>query len=369
MRRIPFALLVSLLGVPSAIAQAGTQDPSNFIPRYTVALGYQNVRANAPPGSCDCFDMNGGFASVGIKLKYWLSAAGEVTGGHAKDIGPLGQDLTLATYTAGPRITFRGKRFLPFAQALFGAAHGSDSYFPKANSYTTSATSFALSTGGGLDVFVNHRIAIRPIEAQYLRTSFPNGTTNFENHLTLGAGVVFQFRDRYAQPHIHRAKAEPPATLPPTPEPAPVAQAAPEPPPAPPTPEVTPPPTPATAAFRQEAAGNDLSHPQMKEIYFDFNSAALRPEAQDTLGQTATFLNAHPAVLVSVEGFTDQRGPMAYNFDIGSRRSQAAREALVARGVSGARLQTRSLGKSRQLCTEKEESCFQANRRVTFSPR
>lgn len=207
MRRILAHLVavpvLAILGGSSAQAQAGPTDPAAFVSRYTVALGYSNIRANAPPADCGCFDMNGGFASASYKLKYWLSAAAEVTGGHASNISPLGQDLTLTTYTAGPRITFRETRVVPFAQILFGAAHGSDSYFPTGTTYTTSATSFAFSTGGGVDYHLNHRIAIRPIEVQYLRTYFPNGANNGQNHLLLGAGIVFKFRGRFAEPHTH----------------------------------------------------------------------------------------------------------------------------------------------------------------------
>lgn len=204
MRRILSYFLATpilvILGGPPAQAQANPTDPASFVSRYTVALGYSNIRANAPPADCGCFDMNGGFASASYKLKYWLSAAAEVNGGHASNISPLGQDLTLTTYTVGPRITFRETRTVPFAQILFGAAHGSDSYFPTGTTYTTSATSFAFSTGGGVDIHLNHRFAIRPIEAQYLHTGFPNGTTNAQNHLLLGAGIVFKFHGQFAQP-------------------------------------------------------------------------------------------------------------------------------------------------------------------------
>lgn len=195
--------VLAILGLPSAQAQAGPTDPAPFVSRYTVALGYSNIRANAPPADCGCFDMNGGFASASYNLKYWLSAAAEVNGGHANNISSLGQNLTLTTYTAGPRITFRETRAVPFAQILFGAAHGSDSYFPTGSTSTTSATSFAFSTGGGVDFHLNHRFAIRPIEAQYLRTYLPNGTNNGQNHLLLGAGIVLQLRGRYAEPHTH----------------------------------------------------------------------------------------------------------------------------------------------------------------------
>lgn len=184
---------------PAARAQAGPMDPTTFVPRYAVGLGFNHIRANAPPTACGCFDMNGGFVSGSVELKYWLDAAGEVTAGHANNIGSLGQNLTLTTYTAGPRVNFRRQKFVTYAQALFGASHGSDSYFPEGSSYSTSASSFAFSTGGGLDYHLNHRFAIQLIEAQYLHTGFPNGANNGQNHLMLGAGLVVKFHGHYAQ--------------------------------------------------------------------------------------------------------------------------------------------------------------------------
>lgn len=191
--------VISSAAVPTAWAQAGPMDPTNFVPRYTLGLGYNNIRANAPPTSCGCFDMNGGFVSGSVELKYWLSAVGEITAGHANDIGPLGQNLTLTTYTAGPRVNFRRERFVTYGQALIGAAHGSDSYFPEGTSYSASASSFAFSAGGGLDYHLNHRFAIQLIEAQYLHTAFPNGANDSQSHLMLGAGLVLKFHGHYAQ--------------------------------------------------------------------------------------------------------------------------------------------------------------------------
>lgn len=209
MRPLFAALLASLLSfaiASSAAAQAGPTDPAAFLPRYTVGLGFNNIRANAPPSSCGCFDMNGGFLSGSAAVNYWLSAAAEVTGGHATNIGPLGQSLTLTTYTVGPRVDFRLQRFSPYVQVLLGAAHASDSYFPENGTYSTSANSFAFSTGGGVEYFINHRFTIRVIEAQYLHTSFPNGGNDSQNHLMLGAGVVFKLRGHYAQPDSARAR-------------------------------------------------------------------------------------------------------------------------------------------------------------------
>jgi peptidoglycan-associated lipoprotein len=109
---------------------------------------------------------------------------------------------------------------VPYGQVLFGIAHASDSYFPVGNSYETSATSFAYTAGGGLDVELNHRLAIRAIEGQFLHTGFPNASNNAQNHMVISAGIVFKLgaRELKAPDHI---------PLPPPPPPAPVVVQAP----------------------------------------------------------------------------------------------------------------------------------------------
>ncbi len=192
MRLISCAVLLSAVLTPLAKGQAGYLD-SNYISRVNVALGYNFVRGNAPPAVSNTFGTNGGFASIGIMLRPWLSAVGEVTGSHANQIGPLGQNLTLLTYTAGPRVTLHYARLTPFAQVTAGAGHASDSYFPRDSTYSTTATSFAYTLGGGLDLKLSRRLDLRPVELQYLHTAFPNGANDSQNHLVYGAGVVVKF--------------------------------------------------------------------------------------------------------------------------------------------------------------------------------
>lgn len=196
MRRL--MLFISVIFSASSVAQAQAlpQDPGASNPRYTLAVGYQNVRANAPPSSCGCFDMNGGFASGTWSLNRWLSARVDITGGHANNIGPLGQNLTLLTYTAGPQVSYRLHRFLPHAEFMVGGAHGSDSYFPETATFSSSAASFALNTGGGLDYRLNQRFTLRPVEVQYLHTAFPNAGNNKQNQFIGEAGIVWNLPKR-----------------------------------------------------------------------------------------------------------------------------------------------------------------------------
>ena len=191
---------VAALGVPAARAQSAPQFKLLDATRYDFAVGYNNIRANAPPQNCECFDMNGGFVFGSYHVNDWFRIAGEFTGGHASHISSLGQDLTLLTFTAGPQVSHRFGRFRPYGEILVGGAHGSDSYFPSKTSVSTSASSFAFSTGGGLDIKLTDRVSIRAVDAQFLRTSFNNANSNEQNQLMIGAGVVFKFYGHEKKP-------------------------------------------------------------------------------------------------------------------------------------------------------------------------
>ena len=84
-----------------------------------------------------------------------------------------------------------------FGQGLIGSAWGFDSYFPSSAGGTTDATSFALQVGGGVDLGLKRHIGIRLFQADWLRTQLPNGTTNVQNTLRLGTGIVFRIPQRW----------------------------------------------------------------------------------------------------------------------------------------------------------------------------
>ena len=78
----------------------------------------------------------------------------------------------------------------------------------------------------------------------------------------------------------------------------------------------------------------------------------------------ARWLAQHPSVQVTVEGHADERGTREYNLALGQRRANAARDTLVALGVSGARIQTISYGKDRPAALGSNEDAWAQNRRA-----
>jgi len=52
---------------------------------------------------------------------------------------------------------------------------------------------FAMSAGGGMNIDLSRHLALRPLQADYFLTSFPNASANRQNSLRVGAGIIFKF--------------------------------------------------------------------------------------------------------------------------------------------------------------------------------
>jgi peptidoglycan-associated lipoprotein len=99
-------------------------------------------------------------------------------------------------------------------------------------------------------------------------------------------------------------------------------------------------------------------------IFFAFDSAEVTSEARLILQRQAEWLRRYPNVTVTLEGHADERGTREYNLALGERRAQAARNILVALGISGTRLSTISYGKERPEVPGSTEEAHAQNRRA-----
>jgi peptidoglycan-associated lipoprotein len=104
----------------------------------------------------------------------------------------------------------------------------------------------------------------------------------------------------------------------------------------------------------------------LKEIYFDFDSYALRTEARETLKGDAEWLKRNPGVRVTVEGHCDERGTTEYNLALGAKRAQAAKDYLISLGLPADRISTTSFGSETPVCRDHSDECWQKNRRGRF---
>jgi hypothetical protein len=57
--------------------------------------------------------------------------------------------------------------------------------------------SFAMEFGGGMDLRFARYLGIRAVEAEYVRSTLPNGAGNVQNDLRLAAGIAFHFDSKH----------------------------------------------------------------------------------------------------------------------------------------------------------------------------
>ena len=102
----------------------------------------------------------------------------------------------------------------------------------------------------------------------------------------------------------------------------------------------------------------------VKEVYFPFNvyKKAVNPAVLDS---DAEWLKQHSDAHFWIEGYADVRGDIFYNLVLSYRRAQIVQTSLTKRGVSESQIgYATGWGKLYPVCAQKDDACFQQNRRV-----
>lgn len=86
---------------------------------------------------------------------------------------------------------------------------------------------------------------------------------------------------------------------------------------------------------------------ELKNIYYDFNSAKLRPESKTTIDETILkMLKANPDLYVELNSHTDSKGSDDYNQKLSNARAQSVVDYLIEKGVLQDHLVARGYGES-----------------------
>lgn len=191
-------LLAASLLVPSAL-KAQQPYPARTSDHHEVDLAVTYSEQYSNLVSTPTFWHRGGSIELSAQLRHGFGLAANVAGTQTDNGAGSGIGLSLVTATFGPRYTFyhpmgaeRKRSLAIFGQGLLGQAWGFNSYFPIASGGITSDNSLALQVGGGVDLGLTRHVGIRVFQADWVGTELPNGTTNVQNTLRLGAGVVFR---------------------------------------------------------------------------------------------------------------------------------------------------------------------------------
>jgi len=168
-------------------------NPTNKKSTTEVSITYDGTLANIVSGNE--FWMQGGSVQLQANFYRQWSVVADVAGLHSAQMNSVGVGLDLVTATFGPRYTWRPahRRLDVFGHALAGEAWGMNSIFPGDAGAHSTASSLAVRIGGGLNLPINRRLAIRAFEADWLRTQMPNANSNIQNNVMLGTGIVARF--------------------------------------------------------------------------------------------------------------------------------------------------------------------------------
>ena len=99
-------------------------------------------------------------------------------------------------------------------------------------------------------------------------------------------------------------------------------------------------------------------------LHFGINSAAVRPADRRRLTKLAAELRGRRELHVQIGGHADRTGQEDFNEKLSIARASAVRQALIAEGVSAAKLTSRGFGSTEPVPgSEKRESWYR-NRRV-----
>lgn len=102
----------------------------------------------------------------------------------------------------------------------------------------------------------------------------------------------------------------------------------------------------------------------LRNVFFAFDQAELRPESEIELMEVVRLLQENPRLKVEIEGHTDSIGNPAYNQMLSQRRAEAVKNFLVSKGIHPERIRARGYGASRPIADNRSEAGRALNRRT-----
>jgi hypothetical protein len=159
---------------------------------------------------------NGWHGQLVQDVNGWVGGVIDFSGFYANrtfDLTPfllneqLRTNLSAYTFLAGPRFVHRGPGPLSlFGEPMVGLANGRANVASLATVLATVApnveavlglpfheTKWAYSLGGGIDLRVRPSLAVRLVEAEWIRTHFPQTISrDFQNNVRVSAGIVLR---------------------------------------------------------------------------------------------------------------------------------------------------------------------------------
>jgi opacity protein-like surface antigen len=164
-------ILCSVCLVFLALLQATAQE----VPKAEVFGGYSWSGGN----------FHGWNASVTGNINRRFGIVADFSGHYGSELGLVRVNQHAHSFLFGPRVSVHGKRLTPFVYGLFGATRFAESAVISGQRLSAVSNGFSLAIGGGLDVTVNDRMAIRAFQLDYFRP-IVNDEPNHRGRLAFG---------------------------------------------------------------------------------------------------------------------------------------------------------------------------------------
>jgi outer membrane protein OmpA-like peptidoglycan-associated protein/tetratricopeptide (TPR) repeat protein len=116
-------------------------------------------------------------------------------------------------------------------------------------------------------------------------------------------------------------------------------------------------------ALKQIEVGQSIV---LKNIFFDFDKATIRPESANELDRLIKLLTENPTLKIELGSHTDSKGSDDYNQKLSQSRSQSVVTYLIGKGIAADRLVAKGYGESVPVAKNDTESGRQENRRTEF---
>jgi len=111
-------------------------------------------------------------------------------------------------------------------------------------------------------------------------------------------------------------------------------------------------------------------HVAVYGIYFDLDSASIKPESEPVLEAIAELLRMKPGLKIFIVGHTDMTGKLDYNLELSRKRADAVVRYLIDRhGLVSDRLRPQGVGPLCPVATNTTDAGRKLNRRVELVAR
>lgn len=102
----------------------------------------------------------------------------------------------------------------------------------------------------------------------------------------------------------------------------------------------------------------------LKNVFFDTGLATLKPESYQALNELVDILKLKPAMIIEIEGHTDNTGTKEINQKLSQNRAESVRNYLIKKGIAASRVTAAGYGDTIPVADNSTDEGKAKNRRT-----